>query len=183
MSKTEIRIAGFGGQGVILAGMIIGKAAALHSGKHATMIQAFGPESRGSSCSAQLTIADEPVKYPYIQRTDILVALNQDAYNRFEPELKDGGLLLHEEDLVTPHPEQRSGIRIASVPATRFAEELQRAIVLNIVMVGFFTSVTGLVTPDAMRAAVKDSVPAGTEKLNLQALERGLEHGLAVAKA
>ncbi|MBN1476048.1 2-oxoacid:acceptor oxidoreductase family protein [Candidatus Sumerlaeota bacterium] len=181
MSRTELRISGFGGQGVILSGMIIGKAAAIFDNKHATMIQAFGPEARGSACSAQLSISEEPIRYPYIHRPDILIALNQDAYTRFEPELKDDGLLIYEEDLVDLRPDQRPTIRTCGIPATRIAEELGRKIVLNIVMVGFFTAVTGLISPEAIREAVRDTVPAGTEEFNLAALEKGLRHGMNVS--
>jgi 2-oxoglutarate ferredoxin oxidoreductase subunit gamma len=183
MSRSEIRISGFGGQGVILAGMIVGRAASIYDGKHATMIQAFGPEARGSACSAQLILSDEPITYPYIKRPHYLVALNQDAYTRFEPELADDGVLIYEEELIELRPDQRSSIQTFGVPATRIAEEIGRKIVLNIVTVGFFTAVTGLVGLDAIRKAVKDSVPAGTEQLNLAALERGIEHGLRVAAA
>ncbi|NUP90531.1 MAG: 2-oxoacid:acceptor oxidoreductase family protein [Candidatus Sumerlaeia bacterium] len=178
MAQAEIRIAGFGGQGVILAGMILGRAAAIHDGKHATMIQAFGPEARGSACSAQLIISDEPVRYPYVQRARYLAALNQDAYHRFEPQLAGDGVLIYEEDLVALRPDQRPGIQAHGIPATRIAEEIGRKIVLNIVFVGFFAAVTGLVSLDAVRRAVAESVPPGTEQLNLAALERGIEHGM-----
>src|ERR1041384_6115568 len=101
-SNTQIRVGGLGGQGVILCGMIIGKAASIHDGKHATLIQAFGPEARGSACSAQVTVSDAPIGYPYAKRPDVLIVMSPDACARFAPELKPGGLLLHESDLVTP---------------------------------------------------------------------------------
>jgi 2-oxoglutarate ferredoxin oxidoreductase subunit gamma len=170
MATTEIKIGGLGGQGVILAGMILGRAAALHDNKNATMTQAFGPEARGSACSAQLIVSDEPVLYPY-------VAMSQDAYAKFGPELADGGLLLVEEELVkvgTPP----NNARVYGIPATRLAEELGRKLVLNIVMVGFFTSVAKAIGADAVRQSVRESVPPGTEKLNLAAFDKGFEHGL-----
>jgi 2-oxoglutarate ferredoxin oxidoreductase subunit gamma len=176
MPLTEIRIAGFGGQGVILAASVIGKAYSIFQGRHATMTQSFGPESRGGACSAQLILSTEPVLYPYVTRPDVLVAMSQEAYTRFAPELKPGGLLLVEQDLVRlgPLPEDA---RVCGVPATRLAEELGRRMVLNIVMVGFFASVTGLVEEDALRAAVDDSVPPSFRELNRKALEKGLEYG------
>ena len=91
MATTEIRIAGFGGQGVILAGMVIGKAAAIHDGKFATLTQSFGPEARGSACSAQLIVSDEPILYPYITEPDILVAMSQEAHARFGSRPEAGG--------------------------------------------------------------------------------------------
>jgi 2-oxoglutarate ferredoxin oxidoreductase subunit gamma len=177
MSKTEIRVGGLGGQGVILCGMIIGKAAALYDGKHATLIQAFGPEARGSACSAQVTVSDAEIGYPYVKRPDILVLMSQDAYTQFAPSLKPGGTLLYEEELVHLDNQMPEGTRALGIPATRFAEELGRRLVLNIVMAGFFAGTTGAVAPDAMERAVRDSVPRGTEDLNLRALHKGLEFG------
>jgi len=136
MANTEIRITGFGGQGVILAAYVIGKAAAVVEGRHATLNQAFGPEARGSACSAQLILSDDPVMYPYVRRTDILVAMSQDAFRRFEGEVRDGGLALIDNSLVTPGPDPR--YRVLGVPAGRMAEELGKRIVGNMVMVGFF---------------------------------------------
>lgn len=172
--RTEIRITGFGGQGVVLAGHIIGQACAIHAGRHATMIQSFGPEARGSSCSATLVVSDEEVLYPYIERPHILVAMSADGYEKYRDELREDGLLVYEEDLVEPRLEP--GRPAYGVPSTRIAEELGRAIVQNIVMVGFFAGVSRLVPEEAMREAVLGSVPAGTEELNLQAFEKGLEH-------
>jgi len=101
MAKTEIRVGGLGGQGVILNASILGKAASIFEGKHATLIQAFGPEARGSACSAQVTISTEDIGYPYVKHPDVLVLMSQDAYNQFAPTLKPGGLLLYEEELVS----------------------------------------------------------------------------------
>ena len=134
MQLTEIRIAGFGGQGVILSAMIVGKAAAIFQGGYATLTQAFGPEARGGASSAQVILSDEPILYPYVTQPHVLVVMSQEAYTRFAPELREGGLLIVEEDLVHID-ELRSGIRVHSVPATRLAEELGRRMVLNVVMV------------------------------------------------
>jgi len=177
MATTEIKIGGFGGQGVILSGMIIGKAAALYDKKDATMTQAFGPEARGSACSSQVIVSDSKILYPYVTRPDIMVTLSQDAYAKFGPELKDDGILIIEQDLVTPKNVPKT-MKVFSVPATRIAEELGRKMVLNIVLVGFFTAVTKLIGVDAMRQAVKSSVPAGTEELNLKAFDRGYQYGV-----
>ncbi len=181
MATTELRIAGFGGQGVILAGIVIGKAAAIYDGKHATLTQSFGPEARGSACSAQLVLSDQPILYPYLTAPKILVAMSQDAYHRFGSELQPGGLLLVEAELVTCHPcpDGPPGIRLRGIPATRLAEELGRRAVSNIVMVGFLTVMTGLVSVEAIKQAIADSVPRGTEAVNLAAFEKGLEYGLA----
>jgi 2-oxoglutarate ferredoxin oxidoreductase subunit gamma len=180
--KTEIRIGGLGGQGVILSGMIIGRAASIHAGKHATLIQAFGPEARGSACSAQLTVADDPIGYPYVKAPDLLIVMSQDACRQFLPTLKTGGTVLYEEELVVPGA-LPDGVKAFGVPATRYAEELGRRLVLNIVMVGFFAGVTALVPLEAKEKAVLESVPKGTEDLNLRAFRKGYEHGRSLVEA
>jgi len=177
MDRTEIRVGGLGGQGVILCAQIIGKAAAIFDQKHSTLIQAFGPEARGSACSAQVTIDEEPIGYPYVKRPDVLVVMSPDAYTQFVPQLKPGGILLYEEELIKVDDRLPAGVNAFGIPATRFAEELGRRLVLNIVMVGFFTGVTGLVSMPAVERAVRDSVPRGTEDLNMRALRKGYEYG------
>ena len=176
MARTEIKIGGFGGQGVILSGYIVGRAAAIYDNKYATMIQAFGPEARGSACSSQIIVSSEPIAYPYITSPEIMVLMSQEAFTKFSPELAPGGLLITEEELVTVR-NLRKDLRHLSIPATRIAEELGKKMVLNIVMMGFVTSVVDVVGVDAMRKAVQVSVPKGTEDLNLRAFERGVEFG------
>ncbi len=182
MPVTEIRIAGFGGQGVILSAIVIGKAASVFEDGFATMTQSFGPEARGGACSAQVILSDQPVLYPYVARPDILVVMSQEAYTKFSPELKDEGILIIEEDLVRVSL-VKGHVRVYSVPATRLAEELGKRMVLNIVMVGFFAAVTGLVDADALRKAVADSVPEHFAELNLKAFDKGFNYGVEKVKA
>ena len=177
LQLTELRIAGFGGQGVILSAIILGKAASIYQGAYATMTQNFGPEARGGACSAQLLLSDEPILYPYVTQPDIMVVMSQEAYTRFVPELKEGGTLIVEQDLVhlTDLPRQT---KVYSCPATRLAEELGKKMVLNSVMVGFFAAVIKLLDPDAVRKAVADSVPAIFRELNLKAFKKGFDYGI-----
>ncbi len=174
MSRTEIRITGFGGQGVVLSGYIIGRACAINAGRHATMIQSFGPEARGSACSATLTLSDDEVLYPYIGRPDIFIVMSGEGYEKYADELKDAGTLVYESNLV--RPTFKEGQRAFGVPSTRIAESLGRSIVQNIVMLGFATAVTGVATQEEMREAVKASVPPGTEELNLKAFDAGWDY-------
>ena len=170
-TRTEIRITGFGGQGVVLSGHIIGRACAVHADKHATMIQSFGPEARGSACSTTVAVSDTEVLYPYIGRPDIFVVMSTEGYDKYRDELKDAGTLIYEKDLV--RPEIKEGQPSFGVASTRVAEGLGRAIVQNIVMLGFFAAVTQIVPLEAMREAVAKSVPEGTEELNLRAFDAG----------
>jgi 2-oxoglutarate ferredoxin oxidoreductase subunit gamma len=124
MSRHEIRLSGFGGQGIITSGHILGKAAALFDGRHVTLIKSYGPESRGGACSAQVIISDEEINYPRVTKPELLVAMSQEAYSKYVDELADTGLLLIDEDLVAlNHP--RRGIRARAIPATRIAESRQ----------------------------------------------------------
>jgi 2-oxoglutarate ferredoxin oxidoreductase subunit gamma len=176
MNRTEIRLSGFGGQGIILAGYILGKAAALYDHKHATMTQNYGPESRGGACSAQVIVADAPVSYPHLTQPQVVVAMSQEAYTKYAGELTDGGLLVIDQDLVQPDGDPQR-VRLYGIPATRIAEEMSRKMVANIVMLGCLAALDASVSADALRRAVRDSVPKGTEDMNLQAFERGYAHG------
>ena len=169
--RLEVRITGFGGQGVVLAAYIVGRAC-IAAGRHATMIQSFGPEARGSSCSATLVVSDREVLYPYIQSPSVLVAMSADGYETYRTELRDDGKLIYELDLVQPASSERA----FGIPTRRIAESLGRALVQNIVMVGFIGAVTNIVPREAMREAVRQSVPAGTEELNLKAFDAGVDY-------
>jgi 2-oxoglutarate ferredoxin oxidoreductase subunit gamma len=173
---SEIRISGFGGQGVILSAIVIGKAGCIFENGFSTMTQAFGPEARGGACSAQVILSNEPILYPYVTRPDILVTMSQEAYSLFTPQLKEDGILIIEQDLVRVE-KLPPGVRVYGVPATRLAEELGKRMVLNIVMVGFFAAVTNVLQPDAIRQAVADSVPDAFRELNLKAFDKGFEYG------
>lgn len=177
MGRTEVRVTGYGGQGVVLISTVIGRAWAVHAGKHAAMIQSFGPEARGSSCSATLAMSETEVLYPYVRHPDVLVAMSSEGFELFRNELKDDGVVIYESNLV--HPTVKPTQRAYGVPSTRIAEQLGRVLVQNVVMLGFFSAITKLVPLDAMREALKRSVPAGTEELNLKAFEKGCEHAEA----
>ena len=178
MSTTEIKVGGLGGQGVILAGMIMGRGASIYDNKHATLTQAFGPEARGSACSAQIVVSEEPVESPYVTHPDILVVMSQEACNRFAPEMAADGVLLYEAELVNPGDLPPAGVTQYSVPSTRVAEKLHRRMVANIVMVGFFAAVIDLIPVDALRRSVGASVPTGTDSLNLEAFDAGYSCGV-----
>ena len=176
MQLTEVRVAGFGGQGVILAAMVLGKAA-IEQGAYATLTQSFGPEARGGASSAGVILSDTPIHYPYVTRPDVLVALSQPAYDKFVPQLQEDGTVIVERDLVRVAG-LGSRARVLSLPATRIAEELGRRMVMNVVTVGFLSAVTGLLDPEALRRAVAASVSDASRELNLRAFERGFEYGL-----
>jgi len=172
----EIRLAGFGGQGVVLAGYILGKAATLYDRKNAILTQSYGPESRGGACVAEVIISDEAIHYPKVRHPDILVALSQPAYDRYAGYILPEDLILIDLDLVHPRLSEISGSLLA-IPATRYAEELGQKIVANMVVLGFLTGVAHPASPEAMQQAILTTVPGHTTELNLKAFERGYRCG------
>ncbi len=175
-NRHEIRLCGFGGQGIILAGYIIGQAASIFDGKNATFVQDYGPEARGGACRADVIISDTPVLYPYIDTPSVLVVMSQEAYNKYYTKKRQDTLVIVDEDLVKPG--ETGSVELLTVPATRIAEELGRVMVANVVMLGFFTAATNLVSIDALRKSILASVPQGTEELNMKTFERGYTYGL-----
>ena len=175
-NRHEIRLTGFGGQGIMLAGYIIGQAATVYEMKHATHIRDYGPEARGGSCRADVVISDKHVLYPYINAPSVLVAMSQQAYDKYRPGSRENSQIIIDEDLVK-HREQRKD-RLWTIPAQRIAEDLGRVNVANVVMLGFLTAVTNLISIEAMRKSVLTSVPRNSEELNLKALEQGYAYGM-----
>lgn len=178
--SAEVRIGGFGGQGIILAGYILGRAAAVHSGRNAVMAQSYGPESRGGACQTEVVITDGEITYPRVSSPSVVVTMSQEAYRKYGVSRPDGCLLIVDEDLVTLDEAAERGRRVLRAPATRLAEELGRRIAANIVILGFLVGATGVVPLEGMRSAVAASVPKGSEELNLRAVQLGYDaaHGV-----
>ena len=174
MSRTEIRIAGFGGQGVVLAGVLLGTAAVSHDGKKAVQTQSYGAEARGGAARSEVIISDDPVVYPQVRRLDILVALSAASLETYVADLKPGATLVVDEDLV--EVPDGSGYKVYKAPFTNAAvNELGKSIVANVVMVGFLTGVTGVVSQRALELAIREMAPRGTEEINLRAFSLGLQ--------
>jgi len=174
VARTEIRIAGFGGQGVVLSGVLLGTAAVLHDGKHAVQTQSYGAAARGGAARSDVIIDDSPIIFPGVTRPDIMTAFTREALNKYRGDLKDDAVLIIDSDLVPP-PDDTS-FRIYSVPATALAvRELGRGIVANMIMLGFLVALTGVVSIEAAESAIRAGVPKGTEELNLAAFARGIE--------
>lgn len=169
--RKEIRICGFGGQGVITAAVILGKAAAVYAGLTACQVQSYGPEARGGAARAEVIIADGPIGYPGVSAADILVAMSQEAFTRYGREVRPGALIIIDPDIVfgADVPPTAQPVR-----ATRIAEELGNPVVANIVMLGALAALSGVVSPEAMLEATLASVPARFKDLNRQALEAGM---------
>ena len=170
-SRYEIRLAGSGGQGLILAGIILAEAAGIYDGKFVCQTQSYGPEARGGASKAEVVISDADIDYPKAIEPDVLVALNQKSLDAYISDVKPAGLLLVDADLVKEAPASRA----VAVPFTRIArEQLGRVMVANIVALGALAQLTGAVTLEALEAAVLARVPQGMEDLNKQALAAGV---------
>ena len=173
---TDIRFSGFGGQGIVRMGLISGKALSIYDNKHATMTQSFGPEARGGACSSQLVVSDSRVLYPYIIAPEILISMSQEAYEKYEPDLHKNGMLIIDKDLVNLKP-ARGKIKVYAIPATRFAEEMGNRIIANLVMIGFFTAVSKIASPDSTKKALPGLVPKRFLDLNIKAFDKGYNYG------
>jgi len=174
--RLEIRIAGFGGQGVIRAGLMLAMAASIYGDRNAVQTQSYGPEARGGACKSEVVISDEEIDFPKVTKPHILVTMSQEAYSRHVDALKKGGVLLLDPNLI-PKLKTTPDIRVFKVPATKIAEELGKAIVANVVMLGALTSITNVITAEAIKEAILSNIPKGTEKMNLMAFEKGYEFG------
>jgi len=171
--RYEVRLSGAGGQGLILVGKVLAEAAAIYDGYNATQSQSYGPEARGGASRSEVIISDGDIDYPKAENLDILLALTQEACEKYVGDLKQNGILLIDSQMVTQAPE--GSFRIVSLPIIQSAvERLGKFMVANIISLGIITKLSGVVSENAVRQAIKARVPRGTEELNLEAFETGV---------
>jgi 2-oxoglutarate ferredoxin oxidoreductase subunit gamma len=175
----QIRVSGFGGQGVVMMGYVLGKAASIYEPKNATLSQSYGPESRGGASACDVLISPDEIDYPKVTDPDVLVVLSQDAYNTYGRKRPEYCTFIVEEELVELTDEDKQK-KVYKISATRMAEELGKRIVANMVMLGFVAAVTSCVGAEALKQALATTVPKGTEKLNLKAFDTGYNFGVSV---
>jgi 2-oxoglutarate ferredoxin oxidoreductase subunit gamma len=176
--RTEVQLGGFGGQGIISAGKILGQAAALYDGLEASFTQSYGPEARGGAAGSQVVIASDPIHHPHLIRPTSAIIMSQGAYAKYVPSLAPGAILLIDDGLVLLPEDHRQDITTYGLPATQLAEELGNNRAANTVMLGFWTAVVGVVSKQAMCESVRESVPAKTLDLNMRAFDIGYQQGL-----
>lgn len=170
---TGIKFVGSGGQGVILAGLILGKAAAIYEGKEAVYTESYGAETRGGFSSSALVISDQKIDYPYVIDADIIVAFSQKGYDSAFNTLKEDGILIYESDLVSPAKVKN----MYGIPATRLVKEkFNKTTSVNMAMLGYLVKITNIVNKQSLINAVQESVPKGTEKENIEAVELGFNY-------
>ena len=172
---VQVRLCGFGGQGVVLAGALLGRAAA-RGGYWVAGSNSYGAQARGSACRSEVVLGREPVVFPHVTRADLLVAFSQEAYERFLPEVAPGGLVVFDRPRVVPRPAEAPPH--VGVPATAAAmSELGSPQPANVVMLAAVVSLTGLIDPDDLRAALEEALPAPVLPLNRRAVDLGLALG------
>ncbi len=169
--RKEIRIAGFGGQGIVLSGFILGQAALL-DGNSAVQSQSYGPEARGGAAKSEVIISNEKIDYPRVVEADIFVAMSQEAYDKLQGELKKDGLVLVDKDLV-----ETKDKGVTHIPFTATADKLGKKIVANVVMLGALTSITGIVSKDSILKAIRANVPKKALDINMKAFDTGFKMG------
>ncbi len=171
-NRYEIVLAGSGGQGIILASVILAEAVGEYEGKFVAQSQSYGPEARGGSSRADVVISEEPIDYPLATKPDVLLAMNQQALNSYKDLVKEEGLIIVDSSNVSHVPEGR----VIKVPITDIAiKKVGKAMVANIVALGVLAQVTKVVSPKNLKTALLARVPKGTEELNSNALELGLK--------
>lgn len=175
MKRYEIRIAGFGGQGVVTVGKIVGLAAALHDKKNAVQTQSYGPESRGGACKSEVVLSDGEIHYPKVRTADVLVALSQPALDIYLKDLKPGGILIID-PLTVIKEVSRTDVKIVKVPTAEIALQLGNKKFQNMVALGALASLTGVISQEALEKAIGESVPPKTLAQNLEAFKKGITY-------
>jgi 2-oxoglutarate ferredoxin oxidoreductase subunit gamma len=173
LKKTEVRISGLGGQGVVLAGQILGKAA-VYDGKNAVQTQSYGAEARGSVAKSEVIISDGNIGFPAVRKCDALVAMNQEALDRHFKDLKENGLLMVDSTYVKKIPETKA--KTFKIPATENAEKLFKTkIYANMIMLGALAKATCVISENATLRAIEDTVTEDLVSANKQAFKKGEE--------
>ncbi len=168
--RHEIRFSGFGGQGIILSAVILGRAAALYDNKYAVQTQVYGPEARGGASMSAVVIDDDEILYPEVTSPDIYVIMSQEGYIKYGINAPPGAIMILDSGLVHDRP----ACTFFEIPASSEAKNgLGKIIVANIVMLGSLVCATGIVTKEALKQGILTSVPKGTEDLNINAMKLG----------
>ena len=176
--RFELLIAGMGGQGILLAGTIVGTAVSVHGGLNATQIVSYGPEARGGRVYTEVVLSDEEIDYPRVRKADFVIVMSQRAYDEFARRVKRGGVVIYDPDLVEPH-DPPEGAELLPVPATRTAERLGMRRSANMVMVGFLTAICDLLRPEDVEKAIAHRMRPEFVEVNLRAFREGYEMGLS----
>jgi 2-oxoglutarate ferredoxin oxidoreductase subunit gamma len=181
MSRFEVRIAGLGGQGIVTAGVMIGRAASVFGGKNVTLAQSYGPESRGGASKVEVMVSDEKINYPKVRKPSLIAIMSQEAYRKNVEDLVGDTIVIIDPDMVQESQVNHTA-KTFKVPATRIAERLGKKIVANMVLVGAIIGLTDMVDTAAVEKAISKYTPRGTEQLNLNAFKSGYDFARSLLK-
>jgi 2-oxoglutarate ferredoxin oxidoreductase subunit beta len=176
--RTELQLGGFGGQGVMSAAKIIGQAAAIYDKLEACFTQSYGPEARGGAAGAQVIFSSDPIYNPHIVAPQSMIIMSQGAYDKYVPDLAKGGTLLIDNELVALSKNHRQDIATYGIPATKLAEELGNGRAANTVMLGFWAAIVDVLSKEALRQSLAESVPPKSIDINLKTFDAGYEKGV-----
>lgn len=176
MGRYEIRLSGEGGQGLILAGIILARAASIYGGKNAVQTQSYGPEARGGASKSEVIISEDEIDYPKVQKADLLLAFTQESLEKYYKDVKEGGIVMIDSNGVIDHSFVK-GVNLYSIPFLKTAtEEIGRVIVANMIALGAVgEAIKDILDPSAIEKAIKDAVHKGTEDMNIKAFVKGRE--------
>jgi 2-oxoglutarate ferredoxin oxidoreductase subunit gamma len=175
MKDCNFKIVGFGGQGIILTSYVLGTAISIHDGNSVSMTQSYGPEARGGTCSSQLVISSSEVNYPLVEKTDILVVLSQEGYDKYFQILNTDGVLFYDLNMVKKEKINKK-IKAFSIPATKIAEDLGNKLFANMVMLGFIAAHTDIVKAGSLKKAIKETVSPKYIDIDLKAFDLGYHY-------
>jgi 2-oxoglutarate ferredoxin oxidoreductase subunit gamma len=171
--KTEIRIAGTGGMGVVLAGVILGHAAAVYGGLEAVQSQSYGAEARGTAAKSEVIVSDQPIKYPKVRESDYFIVMSQKALDMYLSGAKKNSVLIVDPDLV--NTKNIKGYDIVEIPAMKIADELGLRLVSNMVMLGALVKLSGLFPLETLERAVADMISVKALEIDLKAIRAGAD--------
>jgi 2-oxoglutarate ferredoxin oxidoreductase subunit gamma len=178
ISRTEVQLGGFGGQGIVSAGRIIGQAATIYDGLEASFTQSYGPEARGGAAGSQVVIDSNPIHHPHLIEPTSAIIMSQEAYSKYVPNVAEGGTLFIDDGLVTLAEDHRQDLKTYGIPASRIAEELGNVRAANTVMLGLWAAIIEAIRKEAVLQSLADSVPPKTLEVNRKAFDVGYEKGV-----
>jgi len=175
MSNVSIRFSGFGGQGIVLSSIIVAHGAVLHEGKSAVQTQLYGPESRGGSSKSEVIVSDTEINYPLIEKADVLVALSQEALDRYFPDTHKGSLVIIDPVFIKEVPKDND-VKVIEIPSTKLADELGSRLVANIIVLGALVALTSVISEESLVKAIKENTPPASHQANISGMRAGIEY-------
>lgn len=177
LDRYEIILAGLGGQGLLLSGLILSVAASIFDGNNASQTQNYAPLARGAPSRSEIVISSKEIDYPEVIKADLFLALSQDSYDEFKTKVKEDGVIIIDPDNV--YHDKKSKIKIIAAPLTKLAVETTgKEIVTSVLALGLISKLTGIVTADGIREAIRKRAPKGTEEMNVKAFNAGYDYNL-----